>query len=164
MKLNKMVVAAGLVLLAGTACANPDTDSPQPAADQQPAPSSAPQEPGNKPAPGNEAQQPGEAPGEIPLAAEKIDGAALPESYPRTAATVERTNQVAIRAQEGGCGKASAEVAEQTAQRVVVKLVETTPRNKMACTMDIRYPTVKVDLAEPLGERQLVLEEEARQG
>jgi len=154
-----MVVAAGLVLLAGTACANPDTESPQPAAEQQPAPApGAPQEP----APGGEARAPGDAPGELLIPEAKIDSVALPQSYPRTAATVERTNQLAVRAQEGGCGKASAEIVEQAAQRVVLKLVETTPRNKMACTMDIRYPTVKVDLAEPLGERQLVLQHEQR--
>lgn len=186
-----MVVAAGLVLLAGTACANPDTDgtenaaggqpasssaeAPAPSDDAQPAPpSDQPAGDGAQPAPDGDAAPPaqdgdpklppGEGTGEIPVAEDQIDSGALPKSYPKQAAMVERTNQVAVRAQEGGCGKASAELVDENAERVTIKLVETTPRNKMACTMDIRLKTIKVELAEPLGERQLVLQSESRQG
>lgn len=189
-----MVVAAGLVLIAGTACANPEAENVLPSAGEKPAASSAPAPPagdapagdvpGSAPAPGdgkpapgapapsekpggdkgNSKTPPGEGPGEMALPPERIDGAKMPQGYPKTAAAVERTNEVAIRAQEGGCGKASAEVVEQSADQVTVKLVETTPRNKMACTMDIRYPTVKVALEQPLGERKLVLEHEQRKG
>jgi S-adenosylhomocysteine hydrolase len=94
---------------------------------------------------------------------EQVDWAALPQSYPRTAWTQDGGRTVGLVAQEGGCGKASAERAEQTAAQVVIVLVETVPAQPTACTMDIRHPVVSVQLDAPLGERTVVLRALQRQ-
>ncbi|KMS86800.1 hypothetical protein [Prauserella rugosa] len=95
-----------------------------------------------------------------PVPADQLNGRGLPEGFPREATAKGRT--LTITAQEGGCGKASAEVTEQDADTVSVLLVETETAGKMMCTMDIRYPPVDVRLDAPLGERTLVLEHTTR--
>jgi hypothetical protein len=52
------------------------------------------------------------------------------------------------------------ELAEQNPQRVVLRLVEHTTSDG-PCTMEIRYVPVSVELAEPLGERTVVLQRTA---
>jgi hypothetical protein len=96
----------------------------------------------------------------------RIDGVALPEAYPQSVATSGDGRKLLIVAQEGGCGEAGAELAEQSSERVVVTLVETEPpeEKEIACTMDIRFETVSVTLDEPLGERTVVLKYEHRKG
>jgi hypothetical protein len=97
-----------------------------------------------------------------PVPQERIDGTALPEGFPKSVTVTDRT--LAVQAQEGGCGKASAEVKSQTSSAVEIALVETQPAVPQACTMDIRYPTVSVNLDQPLGERTVVLLFEQRTG
>ncbi|MGH3520550.1 MAG: hypothetical protein ACRDQ7_24905 [Haloechinothrix sp.] len=97
-----------------------------------------------------------------PVPQEQIDGSALPQGYPREAATRGNGRTVVITAQEAGCGKASAKLVEQTRTGVVVLLVHTVPSGDVMCTMDIRYPQVTIDLDEPLADRRLVLEPEER--
>ncbi|SDH13675.1 hypothetical protein SAMN05216553_116169 [Lentzea fradiae] len=112
----------------------------------------APSEPSEAP--------PGIAPGELPPDGKpvtKIDASNLAPDQPRTAWTQGDGKTLGVIGQEGGCGKASASVLEETAQSVKVELVETTPLTKQMCTMDIRFPPLTVQLAEPLGERTLVL-------
>ena len=60
--------------------------------------------------------------------------------------------------QEGGCSRVHAEVADQNANQVTLALVEETPTPARMCTMDLRYPPVAVQLAEPLGERTVAVE------
>ena len=103
---------------------------------------------------------PGIAPGEIPPDGKpvtKLDTNALSSEYPRTVWTQGDGKTVGVIAQEGGCGKASASVLEQSASVVKIELVETLPLDKQACTMDIRFPPLTVQLAEPLGERTVAL-------
>jgi hypothetical protein len=100
------------------------------------------------------------APANGPVPQERIDGSALPEGFPKDVAATDRT--LAVKAQEGGCGKASAEVKSQSPSAVELTLVETQPAVPQACTMDIRYPTVSVTLDQPLGERKVVLRFEQR--
>ncbi|GAA3683435.1 hypothetical protein GCM10022267_82790 [Lentzea roselyniae] len=103
---------------------------------------------------------PGIAPGEIPPDGKpvtKLDTNALPSEYPRTVWTQGDGKTVGVIGQEGGCGKASASVLEQSASVVKIELVETLPLTKQACTMDIRFPPLTVQLAEPLGERTVAL-------
>ncbi|WP_051385425.1 hypothetical protein [Actinokineospora inagensis] len=71
-------------------------------------------------------------------------------------------SDVGVVAQEGGCGKASAEVGDQGPARVVLTLVETRPARPRMCTMDIRYPRLSVRLDQPLGDRRVVLRSEQR--
>jgi len=103
---------------------------------------------------------PGIAPGEIPPDGKpvtKLDTNALSSEYPRTVWTQGDGKTVGVIAQEGGCGKASASVLEQSASVVKIELVETLPLDKQACTMDIRFPPLTVQLTEPLGERTVAL-------
>lgn len=103
---------------------------------------------------------PGVAPGEIPPDGKpvtKLDTNALSSEYPRTVWTQGDGKTVGVIAQEGGCGKASASVLEQSATVVKIELVETLPLDKQACTMDIRFPPLTVQLSEPLGERTVAL-------
>ncbi|GHH53309.1 hypothetical protein [Lentzea cavernae] len=103
---------------------------------------------------------PNNAPGEVPpdgTPVTKLDANALLPDQPRTVWTVGDGKTVAVLAQEGGCGKASASVLEQTATAVKIELLETTPLTKQMCTMDIRFPPLTVQLSEPLGERTVVL-------
>lgn len=100
------------------------------------------------------------APGEVPPDGKpvtKLDTSALSPDYPHTVWTQGDGRTVGVIAQEGGCGKASASVLEQTASAVKIELVETTPLTKQMCTMDIRFPPLTVQLSEPLGERTVVL-------
>lgn len=100
------------------------------------------------------------APGEVPPDGKpvtKLDTGALTPDYPQTVWTQGDGRTVGVIAQEGGCGKASASVLEQSAAAVKIELVETTPLTKQMCTMDIRFPPLTVQLSEPLGERTVVL-------
>ncbi|MBB3051234.1 hypothetical protein FHS23_002257 [Prauserella isguenensis] len=95
-----------------------------------------------------------------PVPDPQLNARGLPEGFPREASA--RDTELTITAQEGGCGEASAEVTDQSADTVAVLLVETEPAGKMMCTMDMRYPPVSVELDQPLGERTLVLEHTKR--
>jgi hypothetical protein len=177
MRWKATIAGAGLVLLAGTACGGPAKESnPQPVG--QPAASSA-QPPGEAtgavpppPAAGTMPRGPGmpvvpapaepPAAGRTPVAAAQLDAAALPPGYPREVSVGPDGKTLMVKAQEGGCGHALAEAQEQSDQRVVVNLVETIAQTHQMCTMDIRYPTVSVQLAAPLGNRTVVLHSERR--
>ncbi|MGH3449672.1 MAG: hypothetical protein ACRDQW_02895 [Haloechinothrix sp.] len=95
--------------------------------------------------------------------ARQIDGSALPKGYPREAVTHRNGRILEITAQESGCAQASAELVEENRREVTVLLVHTVPSGDVMCTMDIRYPTVSVELDEPLGARTVVLEPTARE-
>ena len=71
---------------------------------------------------------------------------------------------IGVVAQEGGCGKASVEVPEQTDAQVVVVMVETVPATEQMCTMDLRYPKLTAELDAPLNDRKVVLKSEQRKG
>lgn len=104
----------------------------------------------------------GSAAHEVPQ--RQMDTSALPDGYPRKAKRNKAGDELLITAQEGGCGKASAELVKQTSSEVVVLLVHTVPEDGTTmCTMDIRYPELPVKLDKPLGERMLVLKAEERQ-
>jgi hypothetical protein len=87
----------------------------------------------------------------------KLDTNSLAPDFPRVVWTQGDGRTVGVVAQEGGCGKASASVLEQSASVVKIELVETTPLTKQMCTMDIRFPPLTVQLSEPLGERTVAL-------
>ncbi|RZQ63107.1 hypothetical protein [Amycolatopsis suaedae] len=166
MRYTAIVVGAGVALFAGAACANPEVGSQQPI---DPPGASAPAEPG-VPAPPAPPAPPGTSDGQKPappaggtaVPGDRIDSEALPEGYPVEVSTTGQPATLQVVAEEGGCGRASAEVVEQSAERVVIKLVETEPSGGVACTMDIRYPKLSVQLQQPLGDREIVLQSEKR--
>lgn len=159
-RLASIIGAAALLAVMG-ACADPQDAATPPAA--QPPAQSAPEQTG-QPEQSEPDRQPARTPpsGGEAVSAAQVEESALPEGYPVMVWTEDDGRTVGAVAQEGGCGKASAEVAEQGAERVVVVLVESTPATAEMCTMDLRYPKLTVELAEPLGDRQVVLKSEQR--
>ncbi|GGS50930.1 MULTISPECIES: hypothetical protein [Actinokineospora] len=151
---RRIGILVGTALLAlATACAEP-----------QSAPEQAPVPPAQSAPADDPADQSGRIPpaGSTPVPDAQLETAALPEGYPVEVWTADGGATLGLGAQEGGCGKASAEVTEQTAEKVAVTIVETTPAKAEVCTMDIRYVTVTAELKEPLGEREVVITTEQR--
>ncbi|HVK25961.1 MAG TPA: hypothetical protein VM677_31780 [Actinokineospora sp.] len=144
--MNRFGIAI-VVLIALAGCGTPQSAGP----DLPPASSAPNVQPGVTP--------PAEG---TPVPPAKVDAGELPEGFPRTVWTESTGATLGVVGQEGGCGKASAEVAEQSAGRVVLILIETTSSTAQMCTMDIRFPVLRVDLDQPLGERTVVLKAEQR--
>ncbi|MDT7726817.1 MAG: hypothetical protein QOI21_3393 [Actinomycetota bacterium] len=155
-------VGAGLVLFAATACAGQGSPTAQPAGQPEPSASAGVAPPSDiaTPTPGRPKQVVPEGTTEVP--AGQIDSSALPADYPRDVTTSNGGTVLSIRAQEGGCGRVSAAPVEQTSQRVVVNLTETTAQTNQICTMDIRTPVVSATLDAPLAARTVVLTIETR--
>jgi hypothetical protein len=87
----------------------------------------------------------------------KVDSSALPNGYPRVVWTEGDGTTIGVFGQAGGCTEATAEMAEQTTERVIVVITETTTSTG-PCTMEILYPPLTVKLDAPLGDRTVVLE------
>ncbi|WP_424185184.1 hypothetical protein ACOBQX_25290 [Actinokineospora sp. G85] len=153
----KSLVGAGVLVAALSACGSAqDTQDGNAAA---PPPTTATRQPGDQPD-RQPARTPPEGGAEVPDA--QIDQTGLAEQYPVMVWTVDNGATLGVVAQEGGCGKASAEVTEQSDSRVAVTLVETTPASEQMCTMDLRYPKLTLELDQPLGARTVVLTSEKR--
>ncbi|ATE53133.1 hypothetical protein CNX65_07395 [Actinosynnema pretiosum] len=95
-----------------------------------------------------------------PLEGAKVDAAALPETYDKQVQVGPDGRALLVNGLAGGCKNASAEVAAQSAEQVLVTLVTTyyPPRGGGACTDDLRPVPLTVTLDAPLGERRVVLE------
>jgi hypothetical protein len=156
MKRLGTVVGAGVLLLLMSACADPQENQDN-AGDTRPTETSAPAdtEPDRQPArtPPNGGEE---------VSAGQIDAKALPKGYPVMVWTEEDGATIGVVAQEGGCGKASVEVAEESASQVLLTMVETVPSEAQPCTMDLRYPKITTELDEPLADRKVVLKNEQR--
>jgi hypothetical protein len=110
------------------------------------------------PTPAPDPANPAPPPGAQSVAAPKVDAGGLPEGYPRAAWTEgDGTVVGAYGVASGGCVEVRGELAEQNAQRVVLRLVEVTTSTG-PCTMEIRYLPVTVKLASPLADRTVVLQ------
>jgi hypothetical protein len=164
-------VGAGLVLFAATACAGQGTPAGQPESSTSVVSGGAtggfsdgmtpvPRKDSTTSTSGRPKQVVPEGTTEVP--AKQIDASALPADYPRDVTTGNGGTVLSIRAQEGGCGRVSAAVVEQAAQRVVVNLKETKAQTNQMCTMDIRTPVISATLDAPLAARTLVLTVEPR--
>jgi len=157
MKRLGTVVGAGVLLLLTSACANPQENQDS-AGDTRPTETSAPadtepdKQPARKPPSGGERVEAG-----------RIDASGLPKGYPVLVWTEDDGRTVGVVAQEGGCGKASLEVAEQNETQVVVSMIETVPSEPKMCTMDLRYPKLTTELEQPLGDRTVVLKNDQRE-
>jgi hypothetical protein len=154
-----LAVACGQQEDVGFGGAPPATTAPPTTAP----PSTAPESAGANPIPPApiDPMNPQPPPGAAPVPASKVDATALPEGYPRVAWTTDGGKAVgAYGVASGGCVEVRGELAEQNPQRVVLRLVEHTTSDG-PCTMEIRYVPVAVSLAEPLGDRTVVLQRTA---
>lgn len=160
-RLGATVAAAAIVLLAA-ACGQQEEvgfgGSPPTTGTSDDVPvSTRPIPSGEMPDPMN----PAPPPGAQAVPAPKVDASALPEGYPRVVWTEGDGRAIgAYGVASGGCVEVRGEVAEQNAQRVVLRIIEHTTSTG-PCTMEIRYPPVTVKLAEPLGDRTVVLQRTA---
>lgn len=141
-----------------SACANPQesqepgTGTTEPTGTSATSESSTPdRQPARTPPAGGEA-----------VAKQRIDSSQLPKGYPQLVWTEDDGRSLGVVAQEGGCGKASVEVPEQTDEQVVVVMVETQPAEPRSCTMDLRFPKITTELDAPLADRTVVLKTEQR--
>ncbi|TNC27633.1 hypothetical protein [Amycolatopsis alkalitolerans] len=148
-----MLAGFGIVLVTAAACGQ-RTDSVSPGAGPTPPPSSASLAP-TMPVPWGSQKPP---PGSTLVPAAQVDSSQLPGDYPREVYVSADGKTLYLRGEEGGCGRASAEVQQADDQQIVIRLSETqrTLQGRM-CTMDIRYPLLSVPLGEPLGQRKVIL-------
>lgn len=107
--------------------------------------------------PDGDLMNPKPPPGAVAVPPERVDASALPAGYPALVWTVGDGSTVGAYGQAGGCTEASADVVEQTAQHVVVRITETT-LSAGVCTLEIRVPPLTVTLDAPLGDRTVVLQ------
>ncbi|SFK02684.1 hypothetical protein SAMN05421835_112120 [Amycolatopsis sacchari] len=150
-----MLAGIGIVLITATACGERPASVP-PAAGPTPPPSTSASPWPEVPTRPGGSQQPPQ--GSVPVPASQLDVSKLSEDYPRQVSVSADGKVLYIRAEEGGCGRATGEVQQETAEQVVVNLRETQSNMQgRMCTMDIRYPLVSVPLSEPLGQRKVVL-------
>ena len=157
MRWKGFLAVLGLDLVAVTACGEPPHNDPS--ARSEPLTSTAPVP--SMPSRSGTAQA--APPGRTLVPPAQVDATQLPAGYPREVYVTADGRVLYLRAEEGGCGRAGAEVGQQTSAQVVVDLVET--KSNLAgqmCTMDIRYPLVSAPLAGPLGQRKVVLVAEKR--
>ncbi|HVV10088.1 hypothetical protein [Amycolatopsis sp.] len=154
-----MLAATGIVLLTVTACGQRPESVPAAGGGATTPTSSSAAAPTR---PGNPQTFPA---GLLVVPPGQLDTSALASDYPREVFVTADGKTVYLRAEEGGCGKATVEVREETSSQVALNLIETKSSIKgQMCTMDIRYPVVSVPLSEPLGQRKLVLSSEKRGG
>jgi hypothetical protein len=159
MRWKGLLIGFGLLLVAATACGQrtnalaPDQPANQPGGPSATASPPATSTPG--PPPAGQLSPPA---GGNALAGSQVDFSALPAGFPREVWVSGDDKTVYIRAEEGGCGRAGANLLEESAQRVVISLIETQSQLKgQMCPMIISYPVVSVPLSAPLGQRTVVL-------
>ncbi|HVV23910.1 MAG TPA: hypothetical protein VHF06_31040 [Pseudonocardiaceae bacterium] len=96
--------------------------------------------------------------GAVPVPGGQVDAHALPASFSREVWTEKGGTVLGFYGEDGGCFTSSAAVTSQTAQEVVVRLVQQEPgTGPRACPMYLRYKPMSVTLADPLGSRTVVL-------
>ena len=90
----------------------------------------------------------------------RVDAGALPPGFP-TLVWTRGPRTLGVYGRAGGCTEASAQVVDQTAQAVTLRVVQTTT-SPGPCTRELRYPALEVTLAADLGTRRVVLTGEMR--
>ncbi|WP_409181966.1 hypothetical protein F9C11_36890 [Amycolatopsis sp. VS8301801F10] len=152
------LAGAALVLTMAAACGSPTSMANAPASGTESAPPSGSTSTSTSvPPPGKPQFDPPQGAERVPD--NRVDGAALPKTFPKEVYADNGGTVLVVRAEEGGCGHALGEAVEQTAQKVVVDLSETKAQTGQMCTMDLRHPVISVALAAPLGERTVVLKQ-----
>ncbi|WP_220816453.1 hypothetical protein [Amycolatopsis echigonensis] len=152
------LAGAALVLTMAAACGGPTNMANAPASGSETAPQggSASSSP-SVPPPGKPQFDPPR--GAVRVPDNRVDGTALPKTFPKEVYSDNGGTVLVVRAEEGGCGHALGEAVAQTAQKVVVDLSETKAQTGQMCTMDLRHPVISVALGAPLGERTVVLKQ-----
>ncbi|HEY2193113.1 MAG TPA: hypothetical protein VGH76_12570 [Actinomycetospora sp.] len=90
----------------------------------------------------------------------RVEVRGLPPGFP-TLVWTRGPRTLGVYGRAGGCTEASAQLVEQTAQEVTVRVLQTTT-SPGPCTRELRYPPLEVTLAQDLGARRVVLTGEVR--
>ena len=90
----------------------------------------------------------------------RVDARALPPGFP-TLVWTRGPRTLGVYGRAGGCTEASAQVVDQTAEAVTLRVVQRTTSTG-PCTRELRYPALEVTLAADLGTRRVVLTGEVR--
>jgi hypothetical protein len=98
--------------------------------------------------------------GTTALDAARVEARGLPPGFP-TLVWTRGARTLGVYGRAGGCTEASAQVVDQTAEAVTVRVVQTTTSTG-PCTRELRYPPLEVTLAADLGTRRVVLTGEVR--
>lgn len=123
---------------------------------QLPPQTSGPASGGTSDSPGShKAPQPATPPKGKAVPKSQIHAAGLPKQFPRQAAVSGKTLTVTAM-EPDACTRSTAKVLKQTGAQVKVQIVQSKPGGTM-CAQIVRYPKLTVNLAEPLGDRTLVL-------
>jgi hypothetical protein len=93
--------------------------------------------------------------GATALPAQQVDTSATPPGQP-TLVWTRGGSTLGVYGRAGGCTAARAEIVEQTAERVSLRVVQVTTGGG-PCTRELRYPPLEVALEAALGSRQVVL-------
>jgi len=159
MKNAAKTLGAGLVLAATAACGAGDPGAP--ANTSTPPVVTTPSDlPTSLPASPPVAKPPmsrptvGPPPSDKMLPPSQVDTAKVP----RGQVSAEEGALVKVHVELSGCDEAAASLAEQNAQRVVIKVKIDHGEPGQMCPQVIRYAVLPVPLAEPIGPRTVVLE------
>jgi hypothetical protein len=98
--------------------------------------------------------------GTTALDASRVEARDLPPGFP-TLVWTRGPRTLGVYGRAGGCTEANAQVVDQTAQAVTLRVVQTTTSTG-PCTRELRYPALEVTLASDLGSRRVVLTGEVR--
>lgn len=147
------LLLATLVLAAG--CGSPP--SPEPASPPSPEriPVDAPPGGPGRPTPAPDPLTATAPDGGVVVPAAQVDAAGLPPGFP-TLVWTRGSRTVGVYGRAGGCTEARLELVEQSAERVVVRVVQF-PTGPGPCTRELRYPSLEAPLAADLGTRRVVL-------
>jgi hypothetical protein len=97
--------------------------------------------------------------GAVPVPGDQVNASSLPSAFPRVVWFERNGTALGLYGEVGGCFTSSATAVEQTATRVVVRLVQQEPgTGSHMCPMYLRYKPMSVPLAVPLGTRTVVLQ------
>lgn len=90
----------------------------------------------------------------------RVEVRGLPPGFP-TLVWTRGPRTLGVYGRAGGCTEASAQVVDQTAEAVTLRVVQTTTSTG-PCTRELRYPPLEVTLGADLGARRVVLTGEVR--
>ncbi len=99
-------------------------------------------------------------PGTTALDASRVEARDLPPGFP-TLVWTRGPRTLGVYGRAGGCTEASAQVVDQTADAVTLRVVQATTSTG-PCTRELRYPPLEVTLAADLATRRVVLTGEVR--
>lgn len=150
------ILLAAVVLAAGCGGAsNQPGPSPSPSGEPPRIPTGAPTPSAGRPIPAPDPLTATPPAGGTAVPATQVDATGLPPGFP-TLTWTQGSRTLGVFGRAGGCTEARAELVEQTAERVMVRVVQATT-SPGPCTREVRYPPLTVTLGADLGGRRVVL-------